>query len=129
MIPKNFLFHQISFLLKTFFFVYIGILIDLSDTKALIIGLVLSVLIMGSRYASNLLTHKYKDAERSLVNSIFARGLAAAAVAQLALEAGIPHAAFLVKVSFVTITGTIILSSIRIFLLKRKMPTPKVTKV
>jgi potassium/hydrogen antiporter len=35
---ENF-YHQISFFLKTFFFVYIGILIDISDSKALIIGL------------------------------------------------------------------------------------------
>ncbi len=111
-------YHQISFLLKTFFFVYIGLLIDLSDTKALIIGGILSVTLMLSRTGSRLLTKEMLPQNRSLVDSMFARGLAAAVIAQLALSAGIPHADFIVRVAFVTITGTILLSSIRIFILK-----------
>jgi cell volume regulation protein A len=111
-------YHQISFLLKTFFFVYIGLLIDFSDTKALIIGGILSVALMGSRLGSRVLTKEMDSPNRSLVDSMFARGLAAAVIAQLAVSAGIPHADFIVKVAFVTITGTILLSSIRIFILK-----------
>jgi len=117
---ENF-YHQISFFLKTFFFVYIGILIDISDIKALIIGIIISFVLMFSRTASLLLTKGLKPENRSLVNSIFARGLAAAAVAQLAVDAGVPQADFIVKVAFIAITGTIILSSIRIFFVKRRM--------
>lgn len=119
---EQFFYHQISFFLKTFFFVYIGILIDISDWKALAIGIGLSFVLMGSRTASLLLTKRMSLEHRSFVNSIFARGLAAAAVAQLAIQAGIPYAEFISKVAYVTITGTIILSSIRVFLVKRKMP-------
>ncbi len=126
---EQYFYHQISFFLKTFFFVYIGVLIDISDWKALIIGGVLSVLLMGSRNASLLLTRKMEPEDRMLVDSIFARGLAAAAIAQLAVQAGIANAAFLVKIVFVTITGTILLSSIRIFILKRKYPRPEVKNV
>ena len=125
---EQFFYHQISFFLKTFFFVYIGILIDLSDWKALAIGGVLSFLLMGSRTASRLLTKKMMPEDRSVVDSIFARGLAAAAIAQMAVTAGVPNAAFLVKVAFVTITGTIILSSIRVFIMKWKYPTPEEEK-
>ncbi len=50
---------------------------------------------------------------------MFARGLAAAAIAQLAVQAGLPEADFIMKVAYITITGTIVLSSIRVFLLKR----------
>lgn len=117
---EEYFYHQISFFLKTFFFVYIGILIDISDRKALLIGIGLSVVLMFSRTASKLLTKAMSSEHRSLINSFFARGLAAAAIAQLAMTEGVPHADFIVKVSFVTITGTIVLSSIRIFLLKRK---------
>ena len=118
---EEFFYHQISFFLKTFFFVYIGLLIDLSDIKALIIGIILSFILMGTRMASSLLTRKMNGSHRSLVNSIFARGLAAAAIAQLAIEAGVPQAAFIMKVAFVTITGTILLSSIRVFFVKRTL--------
>ena len=57
---------------------------------------------------------------RSLINSIFARGLAAAAVAQVAILAGVPQADFIAKVAYVVITGTIVLSSLRIFIFERK---------
>ena len=119
---EQYFYHQISFLLKTFFFVYIGILIDLTDVRALIIGGIISVLLLVARTGSRLLTKKMEPSGRTLVDSIFARGLAAAAIAQLAVQAGIPHADFLVKVAFVAITGTILLSSIRVFIFKIRMP-------
>lgn len=125
---EEYFYHQLSFLLKTFFFVYIGLLIDISDMKALIIGGILSVLLMGSRTASLLLTKNMDPEHRSLVNSMFARGLAAAVIAQLALQADIVHAKFLVDVAYITIAGTIILSSIRVFFVKLKLPTPKGSK-
>ncbi len=119
---EQFFYHQISFFLKTFFFVYVGLLLDLSNAKALLVGIGISLALMLSRNASRLLTGGMGSNYRSLVNSIFARGLAAAAVAQLALQAGIPHADFMVKVSYVAITGTIVLSSVRVFWVKRKLP-------
>lgn len=119
---EEYFYHQISFFLKVFFFVYIGVLIDLSDWKALAIGGVLSFILMFSRMGSNLLTKKMDETHRSLVNAIFARGLAAAVIAQIAILQGIPHAEFIAKVAYIVITGTIILSSIKVFLVKRKMP-------
>lgn len=112
-------YHQLSFFLKTFFFVYIGILIDLSDMKALVIGIILSFLLMGTRTASLALSKSFEPQGRALINTMFARGLAAAAIAQLAVQAGLPEADFIMKVAYITITGTIVLSSIRVFLLKR----------
>jgi potassium/hydrogen antiporter len=112
-------YHQISFFLKTFFFVYIGVLIDISDTKALIIGGLLSVLLAGSRMASLLLTKKMETSSRSIVNSMFARGLAAAAIVQTAIQLGVPNAEFLAKVTYVVIAGTILLSSIKVFIARR----------
>ena len=97
-------------------------MLDISDWKAILIGAVLSLVLMGSRMSSVLLTKTMTPEGRTLVNAIFARGLAAAAIAQLAINAGVQHAAFLSKIAYVTITGTIILSSIRVFLIKRKMP-------
>jgi len=119
---EEFFYHQISFFLKTFFFVYIGLLLDLSDWKALTIGIVLSVVIMIARSASNVLTRRMEPLNRTLVTSVFARGLAAAAIAQLAIIAEIPHAIFIAKITYVVITGTIILSSIKVFFVKRRLP-------
>lgn len=116
---EEYFYHQISFLLKTFFFVYVGLLMDLSDMSALVIGIILSVALMVTRTASLLLTKHFELVEQRFVNSVFARGLAAAAIVQVAIELGIPHAAFIAKITYVVITATIIFSSIRIFILKR----------
>ena len=125
---EEFFYHQISFFLKVFFFVYIGVLIDLSDWKALTVGIVISFVLMFTRTASLLLTKKMQDFNRGLVNAIFARGLAAAAIAVVAVQVGIPHADFIAKVAYVVITGTILLSSIRVFWIKLKMPKPEEVK-
>jgi potassium/hydrogen antiporter len=117
---EEYFYHQISFFLKTFFFVYIGILIDFTDMWALIIGVILSFVVMGGRYASLVLTHHYEEHDRNLVNAIFARGLAAAAIAQIALQQGLPNAEFVGKVIYVVITGSIVLSSIMVFIFKMK---------
>jgi cell volume regulation protein A len=122
---EEFFYHQISFFLKTFFFVYIGVLIDLSDWKALMIGGIISLTLMGSRYASSLLTHHYPEWDRKLVNMIFARGLAAAAIAQIAILQNVPQAEIVAKVIYIVITGTIILSSISVFTLKYSLNKSK----
>ena len=63
------------------------------------------------------------------MNSLFARGLAAAVIAQLAVQKGIPHADFILKVAFITITGTILISSVRVFLLRKELPDNAPVKV
>lgn len=113
-------YYQISFLLKTFFFVYIGILIDFSDYKALLVGGVISVVLLLVRNANVLITKSFAKTERFLVNSIFARGLAAAAIAQITIINGLPYARFISKVVYVVIAGTIVLSSLRIFFILKK---------
>ena len=117
---EEYFYHQLSFLLKTFFFVYVGVLIDLSNHKALILGAILGIAILFSRRASILILGKGTDEEQNLINVVFARGLAAAAIAQLAIQANITGADFIAKITYIVITTTIILSSISIFVTQRK---------
>lgn len=122
-------YHQISFLLKTFFFVYIGLMIDISDYKVLLIGGGIALALLLIRNADSLLTKELSGGERRLVNSVFARGLAAAAIAQAAIFQNIPQAEFISKITYVVIPGTIILSSFRIFLASRGIKTSKERRV
>ncbi len=110
---------QISFFLKTFFFVYIGVLLDFSNVKALLIGAIIAILLMFLRNSSSVLTKGLLPYDREMINSIFARGLAAAALAQLSLQYNIQNAELIVKIAYAVIMFTIVLSSIRIFLADR----------
>tara|TARA_B100000035_G_C21002860_1_gene555788 strand:- start:22 stop:1257 length:1236 start_codon:yes stop_codon:yes gene_type:complete len=108
----------ISFFLKSFFFIYVGVLLDVTNSNALVIGVILSFLIMILRMGSSLITKELSKPHRQLVNAVFARGLAAAVLIQAVIQANIPGAVYLSKVIYVVIIGTILLSSLRVFFLR-----------
>jgi potassium/hydrogen antiporter len=111
---------QISFFLKTFFFVYIGILFNLTDRKALLIGGIITILLMFSRTLSKSITKRFNSFDRKLINSIFARGLAAAAIAQIVAATKIPQAESIVNIVYAVIIMSIFLSSVKVFILRRR---------
>lgn len=110
---------QISFFLKTFFFVYIGVLLDFSNITALIMGAVIAIALLLLRSTSSFFVKKVSVYDGKVVGSIFARGLAAAILAQLAVQAGIQNAEMISKIVFSVIMFTIILSSVKIFITDR----------
>tara|TARA_Y100000588_G_scaffold243443_1_gene257660 strand:- start:1560 stop:2807 length:1248 start_codon:yes stop_codon:yes gene_type:complete len=114
-----------SFFLKSLFFIYVGILLDITDQRALVIGGILSVLIMVTRLGSMPLTKGMTKAQRELVNAVFARGLAAAVLIQAVIQAGIPNAEYMARVVYVVIIGTIILSSLRVYILRMNLSKTK----
>jgi len=114
-------YQEISFFLKTFFFVYIGLLINVTNLKAVGIGSCIAVAILLLRYVSLLLTRKYKPLERMLVNSLFARGIAPAAILLVAVGKGLLTDQTIIDTVYVIITATIILSSLRVFVYKSRV--------
>ena len=67
--------------------------------------------------------------DKKIMNSIFARGLAAAVLAQLAIQHNLQNAELIAKITFSVIMFTIIFSSVRIFLVNKEYASPKtVTK-
>ena len=118
---EQFFYSQLSFFLKTFFFVYIGLLLDLSELRIVIIASIISIAVLFTRKISNLATTTYNNDERRLISSIFARGLAAAAIAQTVVNYNIPLIQDIVKITYAVIVFTMVLSSIKVFILKRKM--------
>ncbi len=118
-------YNLISFFLKALFFIYVGILLDITDQTALVIGSILSVLIMITRMGSMPLTKGMPKDQRQLVNAVFARGLAAAVLIQAVIQAGMPGAEYMARVVYVVIIGTIILSSLRVFILRMNLAKTK----
>ena len=114
-----------SFFLKSMFFIYVGILLDITDQTALVIGCILSVLIMVTRLGSMPLTKGMTKGQRELVNAVFARGLAAAVLIQAVIQAGMPDAEYMARVVYVVIIGTIVLSSLRVYILRMNLAKTK----
>ncbi|MEM4364199.1 MAG: cation:proton antiporter [Candidatus Diapherotrites archaeon] len=118
---EEFFYNQLSFILKTFFFVYVGSLINFSEVRFLLIGIALSCILFLARKTGFLIMPKdILDFDSKIIRAVFARGLAAAAIAQILILDNIPFASDIASIVYVVILGTIILSSFEIFFILRR---------
>ncbi|MBN2135395.1 MAG: cation:proton antiporter [Acidobacteria bacterium] len=112
---------EISFFLKTFFFVYIGMLLNFSSFRVILIAFIASAVILGARqFGAKFLGPKYDMYQHQLVASVYARGLAPAVLMQIAVEKGVITDSSAVDVVYLVIALTILFSSIQIFIFKKK---------
>jgi NhaP-type Na+/H+ or K+/H+ antiporter len=114
-------FSAICFLLKTLFFVYLGISMSLSDPYILFLSLVISVWI----FLARLLIVKFTVAkslsprESAVVSFMLPKGLAAAVLASMLVQSGMPNCEVLRQVAYGVILITICLTSLMMFLIEK----------
>jgi len=114
-------FSEISFLLKTFFFIYIGISIQLSGIGLLVFGLLLTIVIYAIRIPVVSLTiprgTPIKDA--TLFSVIIPKGLAAAVLASVPLQQGVVGGEVIQNLTYAVVLLSIIMTSVLIFLVDK----------
>jgi cell volume regulation protein A len=106
---------EITFLLRTVFFLYLGILIQLNDWRITLLALIMCLLIFLKRYAIVHILFKAKSYSRldAMVSTAMGpRGLACAVLATLPLQRGIEGGEFIQKLMFAIIPFSILLTSI-----------------
>lgn len=114
-------FGEIVFLLKTFFFVYIGISIRFSDWQSIFAGLIITL----SLFAGRLVVARFcspKKAgifDKTVISMMIPKGLAAAVLAGLPLAAGLPFGEFIQNVTYTVIFFSILLVSVMILLAEK----------
>ena len=116
-IPDNeiSLLKEISFLLKTFFFLYLGMLIQLSALNIFILAVLLTLLIFITRYIAVRLifsNKKFSYFDALISMGMGPRGLACAVLATLPLQKGYIHGEFIQNLIFYIILVSIISTSI-----------------
>jgi len=80
---------EIVFLLRTFFFVYIGLIVTISDIATIIIGIILSLALLLTRFGAVTVATKGSSelsCERPIMSVLLTRGLAAAVLATLPMQ-------------------------------------------
>lgn len=109
---------EIIFLLKTFFFVYIGLSVNFSDLNWLLFGGLLTLLLLVPRIPAVRLTlrHRVPTRDASMSACMVAKGLAAAVLAALVVEQSLPGAAALQATIYSMIFFGVVLTSILVFL-------------
>ena len=118
------LFSEIVFLLKTFFFIYIGISIHLDQWLPLVIGLGIAIVLFAIRIPVVKMSISKKDAEITLDDKVFMsgivpKGLAAAVLATLPAQAGIAGGEIIQNTVFSVILFSIIFTSIMVPVLEK----------
>ncbi|HET7104475.1 MAG TPA: cation:proton antiporter [Terracidiphilus sp.] len=111
-------FAEIVFLLKTFFFVYIGLSIQFTNWSSITFGLTVTLLIFAARIPIVRLGVKKSiprlDASR--MAAMTPKGLAAAVLASLPLEMHIPGGEFMQNSTYAVVLFSIMLTAILTFL-------------
>ncbi len=114
----------ISFLIKSFFFAFVGAMLGPS-WRAFAFGVGLGLLLLLARVAAAELAMLRTDTsreKRQLLGFLAPRGMAAGALALLPLQAGVPDAAGLPPIVFATLTGSIATFALAFPLLERRLP-------
>jgi len=117
---------EIFFFVKTFFFIYLGLIVTFNKLNIIVIGVILSGLILATRYMAVLLT---SAGNRILFNNtgmlavMFARGESAAVLAQIVVASGIANALIYPDIIMVVVVTTVIISAIGIPIFSQKIAT------
>lgn len=122
-------FHSlISFFMRTFFFVYLGILVSIGDIKYIFIGVVLILLLLAVRgFAILVVTLKkeeFKTKDKTVMTVMLSRGLAAAVLALLPMSMGLPNTEGFADIAFVIILGTALIPTIGVLIANKISEKP-----
>lgn len=116
---------EISFLVRTFFFVYLGVLIGISDVDLLFVAGAVAIIVailLGRHVVTGVTVrlHPERTAERDLLWLMMPRGLAAAVLASYPMAEGIQGSERFVDLAFIVIVATVIISTIGAFRFERR---------
>jgi cell volume regulation protein A len=113
---------QISFLIRSFFFVFTGLLFSLSSYFSVLFGLLLSVAFLGIRFVVVKMASVKSELSDygTLMTVMFPRGLAAAVLASLPLTMGVPDSQVFPEIAFIVILTTIIITTVGVAVLKKR---------
>jgi cell volume regulation protein A len=116
---------QIYFIVKTFFFAYLGLMITFDDPNVIVPSILLSLVLLGVRsivVPAISIGKKRLRASTGILATMMPRGLSAAVVAEIAAISAIPNARLYPEITIVVIITTVIISAVGIPLFARKPP-------
>jgi NhaP-type Na+/H+ or K+/H+ antiporter len=119
--PERVFLAEVVFLLKTFFFVYVGVSIKFADTRLVLVGLALTGVIFLVRIPAAWigLSRDTPPRDAALISIMSPKGLAAVVLASMPLQQNLPDGGMLRDVTYVVVFLSIVFTSILSFLLER----------
>lgn len=120
-------FGEAVFLVKTFFFVYLGVSITFADWRAVAVGLAIGVAAFPARAPVVRLLASPKSTTRrdaALMTVLVPKGLAAAVMASLPAQAGLPGSDVMQGTVYAAIFFSIVTCAVLVFLVERGSLAP-----
>jgi len=114
---------EISFLVRTFFFVYLGMIVMISNLYLVFLSILLSSLLLITRIFSVYLTtikNPVLKKSRDLMSIMLPRGLAAAVLSQLPIAYGIENANVYPDIVLTVIMTTVIICTMGVFIISKR---------
>jgi cell volume regulation protein A len=120
--------NQITFLVRTFFFVFVGLLASFGNIEFIIFGISVTIAIYFSRtvIVKILLTKRFSHLDKKVTSIMIPRGLAAAVLATFPLTLGLPNATAYSQIVFSVIMASVIITTLGLGSAK-KIPPPEPT--
>ena len=121
--------NQLTFLVRSFFFVFVGLLASFGQIEYLIFGILITVAVYFGRIfvGKVTLTKRFSKLDRAVTNSMIPRGLAAAVLATYPITMGLPNAEAYPQIIFFIILSSVIITTIGLGKSK-KIPPPESTE-
>jgi len=118
--------NQLTFLVRVFFFVFVGLMASIGKYEYVIIGIGITILIYFGRIIVGkiTLTKRFSLLDRKVTYSMIPRGLAAAVLATFPLTLGLPNAEIYSQIVFFIILSSVIITTIGLGRSKR-IPPPE----
>lgn len=113
---EKLVFSEMVFLLKTFFFLYLGVSLSFRDTKSLIVVLLILVLVYLSRLLLTrvFLSKKIVWKDAAYTSVMIPKGLAAAILAAMPLQAGLEGGEKIQSMAYYFVLTSIVLTAIMV---------------
>lgn len=114
-------FAEAVFLVKTFFFVFLGISITFSDPRTFAVGLIVAVIAVAGRLimVRLLAPRSLSRRDAMLMTALFPKGLAAAVLAALPLQLGLANGDLIQSTVYAVIFFTILMCAVFVFVIER----------
>jgi len=118
--------NQLTFLVRSFFFVFVGLMASFGQVEYLIFGILITIAVyFGRIFVGKItLTKRFSQLDRAVTNAMIPRGLAAAVLATYPITMGIPNAEAYPQIVFFIILSSVIITTIGLGKSK-KIPPPE----
>jgi len=118
--------NQLTFLVRSFFFVFVGLLASFGQIEYIIFGIIATLIIYFGRtiLTKISLTKKFSQLDRKVTSVMIPRGLAAAVLATFPLTLGLPNGEAYPQIVFFIIMASVIITTVGLGRAK-KIPPPE----